>query len=140
MSKATVRVTVGDKTKIFRNAPEGAVIKIEIERSLPERSPLHPKALNMADLQVGMKVQRHHRRGSFGRSGTIYTWPFRRYTKYHDSFPFLGNIWMVSVVTTNYKGELVHEDWYLSDMGVVPYEGDGRFRRWNDQNYTLAVG
>ena len=46
---------------------------------------------------------------------------------------------MVSVVTTNCKGELVHEDWFLADMGVVPYEGDGRFRSWNDHNYTLAV-
>ena len=65
--------------------------------------------------------------------------PFRRGTKYHGLWDTQGDAWMVPVVTTNYAGKLVHEDWFLADMGVVPYEHSDGSGHWNDQNYTLAV-
>ena len=47
---------------------------------------------------------------------------------------------MLPVVTTNYDNKLVRQDWFLADMGVVPYEDqDGSFLSWNSQNYTLAT-
>ena len=106
-----------------------------------ERSPLHPEAINMDDLKVGMNVRRHNARyGTSTRDvGLITGEPFRRGTKYHELGNALGDAWMVPVVTTNYAGKLVHEDWFLADMGIVPYEHSDGGSHWNDQNYTLAV-
>lgn len=125
MGNLTVTVSVGDQKHVFKNVPEGAVAEIAIERHLPERSPLHPEALNMADLKVGMNVRRHNARyGSCTRDvGLINGEPFRRGTKYHEPWDTQGDVLMVPVVTTNHAGRLVHEDWFLADMGVTPYEG-----------------
>ena len=39
----------------------------------------------------------------------------------------------VSVATMRLD-KLVKEDWYLGDMGIVPYPSG----KWNEYNYTLA--
>ena len=119
-------------------APEDFTVIISMKI---ERSPLHPEAINMDDLKVGMNIKRHNvRHGSCTRDvGLINGEPFRRGTKYHESYDTQGDDWMVPVVTTNYAGKLVHEDWFLADMGVVPYEHSDGSGHWNDQNYTLAV-
>ena len=119
-------------------APEDFTVMISMKI---ERSPLHPEAINMDDLKVGMNIKRHNaRHGSCTRDvGLINGEQFRRGTKYHESYDTQGDAWMVPVVTTNYAGKLVHEDWFLADMGVVPYEHSDGSGHWNDQNYTLAV-
>ena len=127
------------------SGPEEFIVEVSKEvPALPERSPLHKDALNMTDLKVGMNIKRHNvRHGSCTRDDAIIIGePFRRGTKYHHELgDALGDYWMVPVVTTNYAGKLVREDWYLADMGVAPYESSNGTRRWwNEQNYTLAVG
>lgn len=107
----------------------------------PKRSPLSMEAINREDLKVGLNIRRANTHGiSHGRVGMVNGEPFRRGTKYDKSWPTHDHCWMVPVVTTNYQGKLVQEDWYLADMGVVPYTSeDDRFLYWNDQNYTIAV-
>ena len=109
--------------------------------NIPERSPLHKDAINKDELKVGLNIiQRniHDGRGSRPNRAIINGEPFRRGIKYHGDSQ--ADAWMVPVVTTNYAGKLVHEDWFLTDMGVAPSENsDGTGRFWNDQNYTLAV-
>jgi hypothetical protein len=122
------------------SGPEEFIVEVSKEvPALPERSPLHKDALNMTDLKVGMSIQLHY--GSGWRcSALINGEPFLCGTKYHDLRDTQGDAWMIPVVRTNYAGKLVHEDWFLNDMGVTPYEHpDGR-SHWNPQNYTLAVG
>ena len=126
---------------IVLSGPEDFIVEVSKEvPALPERSPLHKDALNMTDLMVGMNISIHniHSQGhGYTRVGLVNGEPFRRGTKYHEP-------WMLPVVTTDYAGKLVHEDWYLADMGVAPYEyessNNGTRRWWNQQNYTLAVG
>ena len=137
--------------KIEVKRPDGSVIDsiegfiVELSKevpALPERSPLHKDALNMTDLKVGMNISRHNIH-SHGRTkvGLVNGKPFRRGTKYHEHWDIQGNSWMLPVVTTDYAGKLVYDDWYLEDMGVAPYESSNGTRRWwNEQNYTLAVG
>lgn len=137
--------------KIEVKRPDGSVIDsielsgpefiVEVSKevpALPERSPLHPLAINMNDLKVGMHISLHSQGHGCTKVGRINGEPFRCGTKYHKLRNVLGDAWMVPVVTTNYAGKLVHEDWYLADMGVAPYESSNGTRRWwNDQNYTL---
>lgn len=100
-----------------------------------ERSPLHPKAINRDDLKVGMKIRRHNTK--YGTCtldvGRINGEPFLK----HDVNQ--GDAWMVPVKTTNYAGEIAYEDWFLAEMGVIPYVRSNGGTRWNEQNYTLAV-
>ena len=131
---------------IVLSGPEDIIVEVSKEvPALPERSPLHKDALNMTDLKVGMNISRHNIH-SHGHTevGLVNGKPFRRGTKYHEHWDTQGNSWMLPVVTTDYAGKLVHEDWYLADMGVAPYEyessNNGTRRWWNQQNYTLAVG
>ena len=125
------------------SGPEGFIVELSKEvPALPERSPLHKDALNMTDLKVGMNISRHniHSHGHT-KVGLVNGKPFRRGTKYHEHWDTQGNSWMLPVVTTDYAGKLVYDDWYLGDMGVAPYESSNGTRRWwNEQNYTLAVG
>lgn len=57
-----------------------------------------------------------------GKVGLVNGLPFRRGTKYHGHRNINGNAWMLPVVTTDYDGNLVYDDWCLGDMGVAPYE------------------
>ena len=102
-------------------------LEFVVTTELPERSPLHPRALNLDDLEPGLRIQRCNIRSeSSTTKGIIIGEPFRGKNDYLQ----------LTVATINYAGELVIADWYLADMGVVPYEGDyGPF--WNEQNYTL---
>lgn len=119
------------------SGPEEFIVEVLVEvPALPERSPLHKDALNMSDLKVGMNISRHHihtHGNGYTQVGLVNGEPFQMGTKGHRS------PWMLPVVTTNYAGKLIYDDWYLSDMGVVPYENANGTMWWNDQNYTLAV-
>lgn len=143
--KISVTRRDGSVIDSFRfSGPEEFTIEVTMEvPALPERSPLHKDALNMADLKVGMNISRHNIRShgtSNTNTGLVNGQPFQRRTKYHAPWDTQGDAWMLPVVTTNYAGKLTLEDWFLGDMGVAPYEShDGTRRWWNDQNYTLAV-
>ena len=124
------------------SGPEEFIVEFSKEvPALPERSPLHKDALNMTDLKVGMNIRRHSARyGTLTQNVALINGePFRCGTKYHELRDILGDAWMVPIVTTDYAGKLVHEDWFLTDMGVVPYERSNGGSHWNPQNYTLAV-
>lgn len=132
--KIEVRSLEGDVLGTLEfEVPKGleAIIYEKVERS---RSPLHPEAINMDDLKVGMKIRRHNTR--YGTCtldvGRINGEPFLK----HDVNQ--GDAWMVPIETTNYAGELAHEDWFLADMGVIPYVRSNGVSFWNEQNYTLA--
>lgn len=132
--KIEVRSLEGDVLGTLEfEVPKGleAIIYEKVERS---RSPLHPEAINMDDLKVGMKIRRHNTR--YGTCtldvGRINGEPFLK----HDVNQ--GDAWMVPIETTNYAGELAHEDWFLAGMGVIPYVRSNGVSFWNEQNYTLA--
>ena len=133
MSKMELKVTSLDGEVLasaeFEAPPAG--FTLTVNEGLPERSPLHPEALNMADLKVGMTIQRYNVRGGrTQRDLLVIGEPFRRTTS--------GKEWVVPVVTTDYCGRLRRREEFLADMGVTPYErSSGNF--WNSQNYTLAV-
>ena len=100
----------------------------------PSRSPLHPKAITKDDLKQGLAICLCNENGNSSYAIVIGE-PFKRGDKCGH-----GNDWRVSVVTTTHGNKLVQQDWFLADMGVVPYEHqDGSFLSWNSQNYTLAT-
>lgn len=111
------------------------------EARFPDRSPLHPDALNFDDLKRGLLLQKIN---VYGRmkpiEGLMVDEPFvHRSEPLYDGAAPIDN-WMITVATKDYRGKLVLENWYLADMGVVPYEfPDGTPFRWNEQNYTVAV-
>lgn len=127
---------------IIEGADSGEIIvqllKEQVEASLPERSPLHPEAINVDDLKPGLKIQRCH--GTVGSDrgvGIVIGEPFKRADKYGDGGSNADQM-MITVATHDFRDQLVTRDWFLADMGVVPYVGDrGAF--WNRDNYTLAV-
>ena len=104
----------------------------------PSRSPLHPKAITKDDLKQGLAICLCNENGNSSYAIVIGE-PFKRGDKYGQDDP-QAYAWMLPVVTTNYGNKLVQQDWFLADMGVVPYEHqDGSFLGWSDQNYTLAT-
>ena len=113
----------------MNNLPEN----IPFEDS-PERSPLDKEALNLDELKLGMEIQRMNIQHGPLEAGIVIGEPF-------ESEPLIGSQpdQMVPVRTTDYCGETVHEDWFLSDMGVVPYKHENGSLHWNGANYTLAV-
>lgn len=143
-AKVTVEVKLrGEVVQTFSvNADEANKLTIEVfpEHQLPKRSPLHSEALNLEDIKPGLNVRRCNVYGGSYKNDAIITGePFKRASKFGHGCS-QAHAWMVPVVTTNYDGKLVQEDWFLADMGVVPYERpDGSQIRWNDQNYTLAA-
>ena len=104
----------------------------------PSRSPLHPKAITKDDLKQGLAICLCNENGNSSYAIVIGE-PFKRGDKYGQDDP-QAYAWMLPVVTTNYGNKLVQQDWFLADMGVVPYEHqDGSFLGWSDQRYTLAT-
>ncbi len=94
----------------------------------------------MNDLVVGMYVVRYNRHAGPTRSGRINGEPFVSVMEYDlAGQKFICRDWEIPVLTVDVFGKLVDENWFLADMGIVPYEGDDGLRHWNDQNYTLAV-
>ena len=117
----------------------GAIVELTFTQKPqpPSRSPLHPEAINMDDLTPGLTIRRHNKHGNgyLSAEAIVIGEPFKRGDKCGH-----GNDWRVSVVTTTHDGKLVQQDWFLADMGVVPYEHqDGSFLGWSDQRYTLAT-
>lgn len=144
-SKVNVEIKVdGEVVQTFATELNGArEVTIEVAHEvpvLPDRSPLHSNALNLSDIKFGMTLSRHNINSkTHTREGYVVGDPFRRGTKYGQD-DIQADAMMVPVVTKRYDGRLVSEDWYLADMGVVPYGDAGhRFHHWNEQNYTLAV-
>ena len=117
-------------------------IELSVEvPELPKRNPLHPKALNIEDLKVGLQIKRQNRyyRSHITNTAVVIGEPFL-YGSKHGNDSYQANVLMVPVATTDYSGKLVLEDWFLADMGVTPYvNSPGTRRWWNEQNYTLAV-
>ena len=114
----------------------GAIVELTFTQKPqpPSRSPLHPKAITKDDLKQGLAICLCNENGNSSYAIVIGE-PFKRGDKCGH-----GNDWRVSVVTTTHDGKLVQQDWFLADMGVVPYEHqDGSFLSWNSQNYTLAT-
>ena len=114
----------------------GAIVELTFTQKPqpPSRSPLHPKAITKDDLKQGLAICLCNENGNSSYAIVIGE-PFKRGDKCGH-----GNDWRVSVVTTTHGNKLVQQDWFLADMGVVPYEHqDGSFLSWNSQNYTLAT-
>ncbi len=95
---------------------------------LPHRNPLHPKALTLDELTIGLNIQRYHRRGPISEVAVIIDRPFQN----------SDLVWMVKVATKDWTGKLAIQEWYPADMGTVPHEFNGK-RFWNETHYTLAV-
>lgn len=116
----------------------GIQVMFESKPELPSRSPHHPKSLNLDDLERGMNIRRHNTKGNdYKNEAIINGEPFKHGDK-HGPEDLQADALMIPVVTTNHAGKLVHEDWFLSDMGIVPYIEDSG-PHWNKWNYTLAV-
>lgn len=114
----------------------GAIVELTFTQKPqpPSRSPLHPKAITKDDLKQGLAICLCKENGNSSYAIVIGE-PFKRGDKCGH-----GNDWRVSVVTTTHDGKLVQQDWFLADMGVVPYEHqDGSFLGWSGQRYTLAT-
>lgn len=109
------------------DAGKEQTLEFVVTTELPERSPLHPRALNLDDLELGLRIQRCNIISeSSPTKGIIISEPFRGKNDHLQ----------LKVATINFEGELVEHHWYLEDMGVVPFEGDyGPF--WSEQEYTL---
>ncbi len=145
-STYTIRITDESGAVVFEESlghAGGVSVKLIITQKPqpPSRSPLHPEAINMDDLTPGLTIRRHNKHGNgyLSAEAIVIGEPFKRGDKYGQDDP-QAYAWMLPVVTTNYGNKLVQQDWFLADMGVVPYEHqDGSFLSWNSQNYTLAT-
>ena len=145
-STYTIRITDESGAVVFEESlghAGGVSVKLIITQKPqpPSRSPLHPEAINMDGLTPGLTIRRHNKHGNgyLSAEAIVIGEPFKRGDKYGQDDP-QAYAWMLPVVTTNYGNKLVQQDWFLADMGVVPYEHqDGSFLSWNSQNYTLAT-
>lgn len=96
-----------------------------------DRSPLHPRALRLADLKVGMKVRV---RGKLG---------ITKYTGIIAGEPFSDDIGEKIPLVVIEQGPLGYEgtgycEMYTGDMGLTPYNR-GRRSWWNPTWYTIAA-
>ncbi len=109
-----------------------------LEPKLPDRNPLHKYALKFEDIKPDLVIQRHYIDCGSTKTAIVIGKPFRYDTKYPPD-AVLGRAWMVPVVVTSSLRKLVRDSWFLTDMGVMPYERPGSVSYWNRTNYTLAA-
>ena len=95
---------------------------------LSTRSPLHPQALVKDDLQIGMIVEKRNKHHGTSKRAAIIGNPYLTDLCERDA-------WKVRVAINNHKGDLQYSEWFLADMGVVPYGS----QKWNVMNYTVRV-
>lgn len=98
---------------------------------VPERNPLHPKALTLEDIRPVLVMQPYLRRHKDGGQLTVVDYPhFGRLSGDCSELK-------VKITERNSRdGEIVVYEKYLADLGVVPYGGGGV---WNPYRYTLAA-
>ena len=124
-----------DEMPLPPNSTTDLVSEIEIVDVPPrmqrqERSPLHPRALTLSDLKVGMKIR------VCGKLGIT------KYTAIVASGSFSDDIGekiplVVDQGPLGYEGVGYHE-MYTGDMGLTPYNR-GRRSWWNSSWYTVAA-
>lgn len=108
----------------------------------PLRSPLHTEALNMNDLKKGMFIRLHQKDiDHIFPKALVLSEPFRHGDKHGYGRHRRDNHWMISVQILERDGEFIRREWFLSDVGVIPYEreGVGSPERWHERNYVLAA-
>ena len=98
-----------------------------------ERSPLHPRALRLSDIHVGMKIRVCGKLGITKYTAIIAGEPFSDDNNIGEKIPLV----VVKQGPLGYEGVGYHE-MYATDMGLTPYN---RSRRswWNPNWYTVTA-
>lgn len=115
------------------------IIQVFGKPSFPERNPLHIDSLSLDDLEIGQIIYRYNTKGPTynDHPAVILSKPFQHIEKYHNYKKPRAHEWMIEIVTIDrHTGEFIHDEWFLSDMGITPYEKGGD-KSWNPQNFTL---
>ena len=131
------KVVAVDQMPLPPNSTTDLVSEIEIVDVPPrmqrqERSPLHPRALRLSDLHVGMKIR------VCGKLGIT------KYTGIVAGESFSDDIGEKIPLVVIEQGPLGYEgtgycERYTGDMGLTPYEETGRRPWWNPIWYTVAA-
>ena len=112
---------------------ETKVVDVPARPRRKERSPLHPRALTLSDLKVGMKIRVCSK-----------TLGITKYTAIIAGEPFCDDIGYKIPLVVIKQGPLGYEgtgycERYTGDMGLTPYEETGRRPWWNSTWYTVAA-
>ena len=132
------KVVAVDQMPLPPNSTTDLVSEIEIVDVPPrmqrqERSPLHPRALTLADLRVGMKIRVCSK-----------TLNITKYTAIVASGSFSDDIGHKVPLVVIEQGPLGYErvgyhEMYAADMGLTPYEKMSHRPWWNPTWYTVAA-
>lgn len=95
------------------------------------KSPLHPSALRLNDIQPGRRFIRFNRYFGIREKGTILTRPFIGCLGSKDYWFFSDRLYLV-VKIRNEQGMTVNRP--LIDMGIVP---DGEKDNWSSAYFTI---
>lgn len=104
-------------------------------RSYPkDKSPLHPSALRIQDLNPGVKIVKYNR--TYGLQGeyTVVSRPFVGYLGTQDGLTpeYMSRLKDLVVVLKDRYGKHAHS---LGDLGVTPCSGGW----WNDANFVISA-
>ncbi len=113
---------------------ETKVVDVPARPRRKERSPLHPRALTLSDLKVGMKIRVCSKTlGITKYTAIIAGKPFSDDNNIGEKIPLV----VVDQGPLGYEGVGYHE-MYTGDMGLTPYN---RSRRswWNPDWYTVTA-
>jgi hypothetical protein len=97
------------------------------------KSPLHPSALSLNDIQPGRRIIRFNRNHGVMGEMVIVSKPYAR--RWRSVNGESGAKLLVDLRWVDgFTGSL-----YLTDMGVIPYSGPNSGRRgfWNNVNFTI---
>lgn len=94
-----------------------------------DHSPLHPRALTLSDLKVGMKIRVCGKLGITKYTGIIAGEPFS------DDIGYKIPLVVIEQGPLGYEGIGYHE-MYAADMGLVKHRAG---RQWNRSWYTVAA-
>ena len=147
-TKIVIKIKNSDKLIAIDEMPLGNNINIDdldatIEvvdvparsRRKRDRSPLHPNALTLADLRVGMKIRVCSKTlGITKYTGVIAGEPFSDDNNIGEKIPLV----VIEEGPLGYEGVGYHE-MYATDMGLTPYEKMSRRPWWNPTWYTVAA-
>ena len=111
---------------------EVKVVNVPARPRRKDRSPLHPDALVLADLKVGMKIRVCGKLGITKYTGIIAGEPFS------DDIGYKIPLVVIEQGPLGYEGTGYCER-YTGDMGLTPYEETGRRPWWNSTWYTVAA-
>lgn len=99
-----------------------------------DKSPLHPSALRIQDLNPGIKIVAYNRTYGFEGEYTVVGQPIVGYLGTQDGLMpwYTDEPKNLVVVLRDHYGKHVHS---LADLGVTPYEGGW----WNEANFVVST-